>query len=90
MSVLPRPSALTGKRAVADYRAVIDAVARRDQSRVLLDGLTAANDLGLTTAVPARIVVLTDARLRPLRLGSQQIRFQTAARPFRMANRRPT
>jgi len=77
--LLPRPNALTGKPAVADYRAVIDAVARRDQSRVLLDGLTAANDLGLTTAVPARIVVLTDARLRPLRLGSQLIRFQAAA-----------
>jgi hypothetical protein len=46
---------------------------------VLLDGLTAANDLGLTTAVPARIVVLTDARLRPIRLGSQHIRFQAAA-----------
>jgi hypothetical protein len=76
---LPRPNALTGKRTVADYRAIIDAVARRDQSRVLLDGLTAANDLGLTTAVPARIVVLTDARLRPIRLGSQHIRFQAAA-----------
>jgi len=76
---LPRLNALTGKPAVADYRAVIDAVARRDQSRVLVDGLTAANDLGLTTAVPARVTVLTDARLRPIQLGRQQIRFQAAA-----------
>src|SRR5450759_870431 len=76
---LPRLNALTGKPAVADYRAVIDAVARRDQSRVLVDGLTAANDLGLTTAVPARVTVLTYARLRPIQLGRQQIRFQAAA-----------
>ncbi len=76
---LPRLNALTGKAAVADYRAVIDAVARRDQSRALIDGLSAANDLGLTTAVPAQISVITDARLRPIRLGRQHIRFQAAA-----------
>ena len=76
---LPRANALTGRPSVPDHNAVIDAVARRDQSRVVIDGLTAANDLGLTTAVPARITVLTDARLRPIQLGNQQIRFQTAA-----------
>lgn len=48
-------------------------------TRVVVDGLTAANDLGLTTAVPGRVTVLTDARLRPIQLGRQQIRFQAAA-----------
>jgi len=76
---LPRTNALTGRPTVPDHNAVIDAVVRRDQSRVVIDGLTAANDLGLTTAVPAKITVLTDARLRPIQLGKQQIRFQTAA-----------
>lgn len=76
---LPRVNSLTGRSAVPDHNAVIDAVARRDQSRVVIDGLTAANDLGLTTAVPAKITVLTDARLRPIQLGKQQIRFQSAA-----------
>lgn len=76
---VPRHNSLTDKPTVADYAAVVDAVARRDQARVVVDGLTAANDLGLTTAVPARIVVLTDARVRPIILGRQQIRFQTAA-----------
>jgi hypothetical protein len=71
--------ALTGGPAVPDYRAVIDAVARRDQVRVLIDGMTAANDLGLTTAVPARVEVLVDARLKPIRLGAQEIRFKAAA-----------
>lgn len=84
----PRTSSLTGKLTVPDYRAVIRAVARRDQVRVLIDGMTAANDLGLTTAVPARIEVLVDARLKPIRLGHQEIRFRAAA-PSRLywANR---
>lgn len=75
----PRTSALTGKATNPDQKAVIDAVARRDQTRVVVDGLTAANDLGLTTAVPARVIVLTDARLRPIRLGNQRIQFKTVA-----------
>ena len=39
----PRKNALTGRPTVPDYRAVIRAVARRDQVRVLVDGMTAAN-----------------------------------------------
>ena len=75
----PRMNALTGRLTVPDYRAVIRAVTRRDQARVLIDGMTAANELGLTTAVPARIEVLVDARLKPIKLGSQEIRFRYAA-----------
>ena len=75
----PTRNELTGKATVPDYRAVIQAVARRDKVRLLLDGMTAANDLGLTTAVPARIEVLVDARLRPIRVGNQTIHFKTAA-----------
>lgn len=74
-----RVNRLTGKATVPDPRAVIDAVARRDQARVLVDPMTAANDLGLTTAVPARVIVLTDARLRRIQLGNLEIRFKTAA-----------
>jgi hypothetical protein len=75
----PRKNTLTGKATNPDQKAVIDAVARRDQTRVVVDGLTTANDLGLTTAVSARVIVLTDARLRPIRLGNQQIQFKTVA-----------
>jgi len=75
----PRMNRLTGQPTVPGHGAVIDAVARRDQSRVVVDGLTAANDLGLTTAVPARVTVLTDARVRSIQLGNQQIRFKVAA-----------
>ena len=58
---------------------MIDAVARRDNIRVLIDGLTAANDLGLTNAVPDKIIVHVDARLKPIRLGKLEILFKPTA-----------
>ena len=73
---LPQQNTLTGKPTNPDPRQVIDALARRDPTRMLVDGITAANDLGLTNAVPARIVVHTDARLRPIKLGNQTITFR--------------
>jgi hypothetical protein len=75
----PSTNRLTGKATHTDYRNVIDALQRRDQVRMVVDGMTAANDLGLTDAVPARAVVLTDARLRPIKLGNLTIEFRHAA-----------
>jgi Family of unknown function (DUF6088) len=84
----PRKNKLTGRLTVPNYRAIIRAVTRRDQARAVIDGMTAANDLGLTTAVPARIEVLVDARLKPIKLGKQEIQFKFAT-PSRLywANR---
>ena len=76
---LPRKNSLTGRTSTPDTRAVIDAVGRRDQTRLLIDELTAANDLAFTTAVPSEVVVLSDARLRSIQLGNQEIRFKQAA-----------
>lgn len=76
---LPRLNRLTGRSTAPDTRAVIDAVARRDQARFIVDDLTAANDLGLTTAVPAHVTVFTDNRLRPIKLGNQTVTFKQAA-----------
>ena len=70
---------LTQKPNPPDPRSVIDAVGRRDQTRMLVDGMTAANDLGLTDAVPAKIVVHTDARRRAIRLGNVTISFRPTA-----------
>jgi hypothetical protein len=75
----PQANSLTGQPTHPDPRAVVDALARRDQARILVDGMTAANDLGLSDAVPARIVVHTDARLKPIKLGKLQIGFKTTA-----------
>ena len=77
---------LSGRPTVPDYRAVT----RRDQARALIDGMTAANQPGLTTAVPARIEVLVDARLKSIKLGNQEIhvgyatpsRLCRAGRPY--------
>jgi hypothetical protein len=75
----PSVNRLTGKATTPDYEAIIDAVARRDQIRILVDGLTAANQLGLTDAVPAHVVVHTDARIRPIKLGKLTITFKLTA-----------
>lgn len=75
----PRINSLTGQPAAPDYRSVIDAVGRRDQVRLLLDGMTAANDLGLTNAVPGKVIVHTDGRLRPIQLGNLIIQFKLTA-----------
>jgi hypothetical protein len=46
---------------------------------MLVDGMTAANDLGLTTAVPARVVIHTDTRRRTIHLDNLTIEFKQTA-----------
>lgn len=75
----PAPNPLTRRQNPPDARQVIDAIARRSQIRVLVDGMTAANDLGLTNAVPAKIVIHTDARLKPIELGNLFVDFKHTA-----------
>jgi hypothetical protein len=76
---VPSVNQLTGKPTSPNPGDVIDALSRKGNVRVLVDGITAANDLGLTDAVPARISVLTDGRLRPIKLGNLAIDFQHAS-----------
>lgn len=75
----PAINSLTQKPTRPDYRAVVDAIARRDQLRLLVDGMTAANDLGLTDAVPARVTIHTDARRRSVKLDNLVIEFKQTA-----------
>jgi hypothetical protein len=75
----PAINSLTKRPATPDYRAVIDALARRDQTRLLVDGMTAANDLGLTDAVPARVAMYSDTRRRSIKLDKLLIEFKLAA-----------
>ncbi len=72
----PKINTLTDQLSVPSYQKVIDAIARRDSIRILMDGLTAANDLGLTHAVLGKVVVHTDGRLRPIKLGNLTIQFK--------------
>lgn len=75
----PAHNRLTKQSNPPDPRAVVEAIARRDQIRILVDGMTAANDLGLTNAVPAKVIVHTDARLKNISLGKLQIIFKPTA-----------
>ncbi|OYT91816.1 MAG: hypothetical protein CFE43_11195 [Burkholderiales bacterium PBB3] len=75
----PTLNRLTKRSTGPDYRAVIEAIARRDQLRLLVDGMTAANDLGLTDAVPARVTIHTDARRRAIQLDKLTIDFKQTA-----------
>lgn len=75
----PRINSLTRKSTHPDYREVLAALARRDQIRMLVDGMTAANDLGLTDAVPAHVIVHTDTRRRAITLGNLTIEFKLTA-----------
>ena len=72
-------NALTGKPNTPDYTAIIEAVARREKARFLPDGITAANQLGLTDAVPAKVTVHTGARLRPIHIDRLVIDFKLTA-----------
>lgn len=84
----PKINSLTKEKSAPDPRQVVEAVARRDQIRVLVDGMTAANDLGLTNAVPAKIVVHSEARSKTIKLGNLTIVFkQTAASKLFWAGR---
>lgn len=75
----PTVSSLTKRPTTPDYRIVVDAIARRDQLRLLVDGMTAANDLGMTDAVPARVTIHTDARRRSIQLDNLVIEFKLTA-----------
>lgn len=75
----PKVNSLTKQATPPDYRAVVDAIARRDQLRLLVDGMTAANDLGLTDAVPAKVIIHTDARRRDIQLDNLSITFKLTA-----------
>jgi predicted transcriptional regulator of viral defense system len=55
---------------------VVRAVAKRNASRIQVTGAEAANALGLSTQVPARIVYLTDGESRRLQLGGQVVEFR--------------
>jgi hypothetical protein len=75
----PKLNNLTKRPTIPDYRAVAEAIARRDQLRLLVDGMTAANDLGLTDAVPARVTIHTDTRRRAVQLDKLTIEFKQTA-----------
>jgi hypothetical protein len=58
---------------------VAAAIARATRSRLQVSGLHAANQLGLSTQVPARLAYLTDGSTRAIRVGGRVIEFRHAS-----------
>lgn len=84
----PRMNPLLRRVGGPDYLAIVEAIARRDRARLMPDGITAANEIGLTNAVPAKVVFHSDSRRRPLQVGALTVKFKlTSARRMYWADR---
>jgi hypothetical protein len=60
---------------------IVDAVARATGDRIWPTGASAANDLGLTTQVPARPAYVTTGKPKTIRLGDLKIQLRKAVLP---------
>lgn len=68
----PIQDAVTNKWIYPSRVAFIEAIARRDQLDILVDGMTAAAELGLTPLVPRRSTIYATTRPRTVRIGVNQ------------------
>jgi len=75
---MPRISNVLNRPAPVDLDAAIAALVRRDGVRIMPDGLVAANQLGLTNAVPAKASYVTDGHSRTLKIDGRTVRFRHA------------
>jgi hypothetical protein len=66
----PKINKRLGIAITPDVDEIADALARQTGSRIVPSGATAANQLGLSTQVPAKPVYLTDGRSRQVRVGN--------------------
>lgn len=74
----PRTSKVLGGELSPDIDNLARAIARRFRWQIVPAGALAANMLGLSTQVPARIIYLTDGPTRTIELGRQSIQFKHA------------
>ncbi len=75
----PRMSGVLNQPAPVDLDSAIAAIARRDGIRVMPDGMAAANQLGLTNAVPARPCYVTDGASRLIKIDGRTLQFRHAS-----------
>ena len=75
---MPRMSDVLKRPAPVDLDAAIAAIARRDGVRIMPDGLAAANQLGLTNALPAKASYVTDGSSRTIKIDGRTVRFRHA------------
>ena len=80
----PRVNPVLGGELSPDIDEAARAIARRQKWKIVPEGAWAANLLGLTTQVPARIVYLTDGPNNEVPIGRRSISFKHA-RPKALA-----
>lgn len=73
---LPYRSNLTGKEMSPDVEQVVKAIADRDGIKVHPTGAQAANLLGLSEQVPAKVVYLTNGRRKEIKIDDTKIIFK--------------
>ena len=83
----PRTSRLLHEELGPNIDQAAQAIARKHRWTIAPEGATAANLLGLSQQVPAKIVYLSDGPSRKLKVGSQMIVFRHAnPKDLRMSN----
>ena len=55
---------------------IANAIAEKDHARIIPSGLTALNELGLSTQVPMNAVYITNGTPRTIKLGNRSITFK--------------
>lgn len=85
----PRQSRLLQTAAPAALDAVVKAVARRDDVVIVPDGSVDANQLGLTTVVPARPLFWTTGTSRTLKVGGRTVQMKQMPRWLQYWSDRP-
>jgi hypothetical protein len=82
---MPKINPALGGKLSPDIDEAARAVARRQRWKIVPDGAWAANLLGLSTQVPAKITYLTDGPNKEVPIGRRSIHFKHA-RPSSIAN----
>src|SRR5580698_447528 len=81
---MPKVNPALGGKLSPDIDEAAQAIARRQRWKIVPDGAWAANLLGLSTQVPAKIIYLTDGPNNEVPIGRRTIHFKHA-RPKAMA-----
>lgn len=81
---MPKVNSTLGGKLSPDIDEAAHAIARRQRWNIVPEGAWAANLLGLSTQVPAKIIYLSDGPTKDVEIGRRRIRFKHA-RPKAMA-----
>jgi hypothetical protein len=85
----PRMSQVLNRPAPPNVDAAINALARRNNARIMPDGIVAANQLGLTNAVPAKTSYVTSGATRTLKIGGRTVYLRHARQRLMVWDGRP-